>query len=96
VFNQYVVRVGDGLRDVLIQHFKEDGINCEIYYPVPLHRQECLSFLGYQEGQFPATEKACGCVLALPMFPEITPEQQRRVVSSCASFLRQRTRKKVA
>jgi dTDP-4-amino-4,6-dideoxygalactose transaminase len=93
VFNQYVVRVGDGLRDALVRHLKGEGIGCEIYYPVPLHRQECLAYLGYPDGAFPASEEACRCVLALPMFPEITPAQQARVVESCAGFLRQRTRR---
>jgi dTDP-4-amino-4,6-dideoxygalactose transaminase len=92
VFNQYVVRVADGLRDSLVKHLKADGVSCEIYYPVPLHRQECLAYLGYGEGDFPASEEASRAVLALPMFPEITAEQQRRVVGSCAAFLRQRAR----
>ncbi len=92
VFNQYVVRVADGMRDALVKHLKADGIGCEIYYPVPLHRQECLAHLGYGEGSFPASEEASRCVLALPMFPEITVGQQRRAVQSCAAFLRQRAR----
>ncbi len=92
VFNQYVVRVADGLRDALVRHLKADGVACEIYYPVPLHLQECLAFLGYADGDFPASEEASRCVLALPLFPEITAEQQRRVVGSCAAFLRQRAR----
>ena len=91
-FNQYVVRVADGLRDALVKHLKADGVGCEVYYPVPLHRQECLAYLGYHEGAFPASEEASRSVLALPMFPEITAEQQRRAVQSCAAFLRQRAR----
>jgi dTDP-4-amino-4,6-dideoxygalactose transaminase len=59
---------------------------------VPVHRQECLQHLGYGEGDFPATEAACASVLAFPMFPEITVDQQRRVVGSCAAFLRRRSR----
>ncbi len=93
VFNQYVVRVADGLRDALVRHLKSEGVGCEIYYPVPLHRQECLAYLGYRDGDFPVSEDACRCVLALPMFPEITREQQQRVVTSCAAFVRQRTRR---
>jgi dTDP-4-amino-4,6-dideoxygalactose transaminase len=93
VFNQYVVRVSDGLRDALVQHLKAERIGCEIYYPVPLHRQECLAYLGHREGDFPASEEACRSVLALPMFPELTVEQQVRVVQSCAMFLRQRARR---
>ena len=91
-FNQYVVRVADGERDALVQWLKADRIGCEIYYPLPLHLQECLSHLGHRAGDFPASEEACRCVLALPMFPEITAEQQRRVVGSCAAFLRRRSR----
>jgi dTDP-4-amino-4,6-dideoxygalactose transaminase len=93
VFNQYVVRVGQGWRDALMLYLKAQHIGCEIYYPVPLHRQECLAHLGYREGDFPVSEEACRSVLALPMFPELTAEQQARVVSSCAAFLRQPARR---
>jgi dTDP-4-amino-4,6-dideoxygalactose transaminase len=92
VFNQYVVRVSQGQRDALMHHLEAERIGCEIYYPVPLHQQECLAYLGYQEGDFPASEEASRAVLALPMYPELTAEQQRRVVQSCAAFLRKRTR----
>jgi dTDP-4-amino-4,6-dideoxygalactose transaminase len=92
VYNQYVVRVGEGQRDALIRHLKGERIGCEVYYPVPLHLQECLTYLGYQDGDFPASEEACGNVLALPLFPEITEPQQRRVLQCCATFLRQRAR----
>jgi dTDP-4-amino-4,6-dideoxygalactose transaminase len=91
-FNQYVVRVTGGDRDNLVRHLKSEGIGCEIYYPMPLHVQESLQYLGYREGDFPASEGAARCVLALPMFPELTTDQQRRVVQSCAAFLRKRTR----
>ena len=91
-FNQYVVRVANGQRDGLARHLKSEGIGYEIYYPVPLHLQECLAFLGHREGDFPASESACRSVLALPMYPELTAEQQRRVIQTCAGFLRQRVR----
>ena len=81
-----------GQRDGLVRHLKGEGIGCEVYYPVPLHLQPCLAYLGYRAGDFPASEEASRCVLALPMYPELTAEQQRRVIQSCASFLRQRTR----
>jgi dTDP-4-amino-4,6-dideoxygalactose transaminase len=92
VFHQYVVRVADGERDDLVRHLRADHIGCEIYYPVPLHEQEALAFLGYHAGDFPASEEAARCVMALPMFPELTIDQQRRVVQSCANFLRMRAR----
>jgi dTDP-4-amino-4,6-dideoxygalactose transaminase len=92
-FNQYVVRVSSGQRDAVVRHLKAEGIGCEIYYPLPLHMQECLSYLGYQEGDFPAAEQACGAVLALPMFPEITPAQQERVVGSIVGYLRKGVRR---
>ncbi len=91
-FNQYVVRVARGERDNLVRHLKSEGVGCEIYYPVPLHLQECLRYLGYEKGDFPVAEQACREVLAFPMFPELTVDQQRRVVQSCVSFLRQRQR----
>src|SRR5262249_17867105 len=92
VFHQYVVRVADGERDALVRHLRADHIGCEIYYPVPLHEQEALAFLGYHSEDFPASEEASRCVMALPMFPELTIDQQRRVVQSCANFLRMRAR----
>lgn len=92
VFNQYVVRVGRGQRDALVRSFRAQKIGCEIYYPIALHMQECLDHLGYREGDFPASERAAQDVLALPMFPEITAEQQHRVVQSVAQFLRQQAR----
>src|SRR5439155_18266346 len=92
VFNQYVVRVADGQRDALMAHLKSERIGCDIYYPVPLHEQECLGYLGYGEGDFPISEDACRSALALPMYPELTVEQQQRVIGSCAAFLRKRVR----
>jgi dTDP-4-amino-4,6-dideoxygalactose transaminase len=92
VFHQYVVRVADGQRDGLMRHLRSENIGCEIYYPVPLHLQECLAFLGYHPGDFPASEEAAQAVLALPMFPELTVEQQRRVIQNCVNYLRMRAR----
>jgi dTDP-4-amino-4,6-dideoxygalactose transaminase len=86
VFNQYVVRVPGKDRDMLMQHLKQNGVACEVYYPVPLHLQECVRNLGYRPGDFPVSEEACRGVLALPMFPEITPAQQQRVIDVCAAY----------
>jgi dTDP-4-amino-4,6-dideoxygalactose transaminase len=92
VFNQYVVRVGQNQRDALMRHLKNERVASEVYYPIPLHMQPCLAYLGYAEGDFPASEEAARSVLALPIYPEITVEQQARVIESCAKFLRQRSR----
>lgn len=85
VFHQYVIRVPrrDGLRAFLA----ERGIGSEVYYPVPLHRQQCFASLGYAKGAFPESERAAKEVLALPMFPELTQEEQERVVTAIAAFL---------
>ncbi len=92
-FNQYVVRVAGGERDALVQYLRSEKVGCEIYYPLPLHLQECLQFLGHNIGDFPTSETACGEVMALPMFPEITVEQQRRVIQVISSYLRQKVKK---
>jgi dTDP-4-amino-4,6-dideoxygalactose transaminase len=91
-FNQYVVRVADGERDGLVRHFKSENIGCEIYYPLPMHAQECLAYLGHHDGDFPAAEEACRSVLALPMYPELSLDHQRRVIQSCVTYLRKRSR----
>jgi dTDP-4-amino-4,6-dideoxygalactose transaminase len=92
VFGQYVVRVPRDQRDALARHLKAENIGHEIYYPLALHMQESLAYLGYREGDFPASEEACQAVLALPMYPELSEAQQRRVLQSCAQFVRQRVR----
>ncbi|HEY8515954.1 MAG TPA: DegT/DnrJ/EryC1/StrS family aminotransferase [Candidatus Binatia bacterium] len=86
VFHQYVVRVPR--RDELRAHLAERGVGSEIYYPIPLHLQRCFSSLGYRAGDLPETERAAAEVLALPMYPELTDEQQQRVVEAIASFYR--------
>ena len=92
-FNQYVVRASGGHRDALVKHLKDSGIGCEIYYPLPLHLQECIAHLGYKVGDYPISETAARSVLAFPMFAEITEAQQRRVIDTCASFVPQQLRK---
>lgn len=92
-FNQYVIRVHGGQRNAMVQYLKDNGVGCDIYYPLPLHMQECLAYLGGREGDFPASEAAAREVMALPMFPEITADQQRRAIDVCASFARTATRR---
>ena len=86
VWNQYTIRVPDGRRNELRQHLTAAKIGTEIYYPVPLHEQKCFASLGYQLGSLPETEIAARETLALPIFPELTAEEQRSVVASIAAY----------
>lgn len=85
IFHQYVIRV-PGNRDALMEHLKARGIGSKIYYPIPLHLQKCFHYLGYKEGQFPESESAAKETVALPVYPELTEEQQVYVVESIKSF----------
>ena len=84
VFHQYVVRAYR--RDELREFLSARKIGSEIYYPIPLHLQPCFVYLGHREGDFPEAERAAQQVLALPLFPELTEEEQRWVVQSIADF----------
>jgi dTDP-4-amino-4,6-dideoxygalactose transaminase len=83
-YHQYVVRARD--RDRLQDHLNEKRVSTAVYYPLPLHLQKCFSSLGYKEGDFPVAEKAAREVLALPIYPELTAEQQDYIVSSINEF----------
>lgn len=85
IYNQYVVRV-PGKRDELRAFLTENSVGTDIYYPVPLHLQECFAYLGYKEGDMPESEKASRETLALPIFPELKTEQQDYVVAKIAEF----------
>jgi dTDP-4-amino-4,6-dideoxygalactose transaminase len=84
IFNQYVVRAQN--RDALRKFLAERRVGTEIYYPVPLHLQQCFAYLGYSQGDFPHSEKAAGDTLALPIYPELNDEQLRHVVASVTDF----------
>lgn len=86
VFNQYTICTPK--RDALKAHLTERKIGFEIYYPVPLHRQECFAYLGYAAGSMPHSERAANEVLSLPIFPELGAERQARVVEAVTEFLR--------
>ncbi len=88
IFHQYVIRVQE--RDRLKQFLMENGIGTDIYYPLPLHLQECYSFLKYRRGDLPVSEKASEESLALPIYPELREDQQEYVVDQIKAFYKKR------
>jgi len=84
VYNQFTGRFPR--RDALLEYLKERGIGAAIYYPLPLHLQPCFRYLGYREGELPHAEKAAREVLSLPVFPELTEEEQETVIKEIRSF----------
>jgi dTDP-4-amino-4,6-dideoxygalactose transaminase len=85
IFNQYVIRTPK--RDELRKYLGDQGVQTEIYYPLSLHMQECFKDLGYKPGDFPESEKAAADTVALPIYPELPPAHQERVVSVIRDFL---------
>ncbi|MFW6016867.1 MAG: DegT/DnrJ/EryC1/StrS family aminotransferase, partial [bacterium] len=86
VYHQYVVRVSN--RDELQRKLKEKGISTAVYYPVPLHLQECYKEFGYKEGDLVISEQACKEVLALPIDPEISAEQVEYVIGIIKKYMK--------
>lgn len=87
VYNQFVVRVPAAERDGIRARLKSRGIATEVYYPLPLHLQKCVPGQPYRPGDFPNSERASLESIALPMYPELQPGQQQRVVGELASCL---------
>jgi len=85
IYNQFVIRVPR--RQVVIDHFIREKIGHEIYYPVPLHVQECFAYLGHRKGDFPESETAAELTLALPIYPEVGEQNVRAVVSAIKTAL---------
>ncbi len=86
VWNQYAIRVAGGRRDELRAHLADSGVGSEIYYPVPMHKQECFLNLNVDSSTLPETERACAEVLNLPIFPSLTEAEQTQVVDTIASY----------
>jgi dTDP-4-amino-4,6-dideoxygalactose transaminase len=86
IFNQYVIEVE--ARDKLQAHLKSRNIGSEVYYPVPLHLQKCFENLGYRRGDCPVSEAAASRTLALPVYPELSGEQQDYVIDGISEFFR--------
>jgi len=84
VYNQFTMRVRE--RNELREHLQSRGIPTEIYYPKPLHLQRAFAYLGHRLGDFPEAEAAAQEVLSLPIYPEMTDEQQRSIVAAIADF----------
>ena len=85
IFHQYVIRVPK-YRDQVMKHLSQHEIGNKVYYPIPLHLQQCFAYLGYKPGEFPYAERAALETVALPCFPELTDEQQQQVVKVLAMF----------
>lgn len=85
IYNQYIIRTQN--RDGLKKHLTENEIGNEIYYPVPFHLQECFANLNHKKGDFPVSEKAGDTSLAIPIYPELSKEQQEFVVQKIQEFI---------
>jgi dTDP-4-amino-4,6-dideoxygalactose transaminase len=84
IYNQYVINVEK--RDALMEHLTAAGISTAIYYPVPFHLQPCFAYMGHKKGDFPVSEQAAEHTLALPVYPELTHEQQNYIISAIKEF----------
>jgi dTDP-4-amino-4,6-dideoxygalactose transaminase len=86
IYNQYTLRVKS--RNQLQEFLKSAGVPSEVYYPVPLHIQECFRDLGYKKGDFPVSEEASDSVLSIPIYPELTTEQKDHIIGKIVEFYR--------
>ena len=96
VWNQYSLRVGEGRRDALKGYLQQHSVGCEIYYPVPLHQQQCFQSKSCSQVNLPETDRAAREILHIPVYPELTSSEQHRVVDVIDEFYRQAYNKAVA
>jgi dTDP-4-amino-4,6-dideoxygalactose transaminase len=87
IYNQFVIRVGNK-RDALKEYLNEKGVGCEIYYPVPLHMQDCFRYLNLKEKDYPVSVKAASETLAIPIYPDLEESQIKYVADNIAEFLK--------
>ncbi|KPJ71396.1 transcriptional regulator [Parcubacteria bacterium DG_74_3] len=86
IFHQYTIKVNKRVRNKLISYLKKQGVPTMIYYPLPLHLQPALKFLGYREGDLPASEKAAKTALSLPIYSELKRKEQDFVIKKIKEF----------
>jgi dTDP-4-amino-4,6-dideoxygalactose transaminase len=96
VWNQYSLRVGEGRRDALKAYLQQHGVGCEIYYPIPLHKQQCFQGKSFAQVSLPETERAACEILHIPVYPELTASEQHRVVDVIDQYYREAYNKAVA
>jgi dTDP-4-amino-4,6-dideoxygalactose transaminase len=87
IYHQYVLRLNSPSAK-LIEHLRSRGIDSRVYYPLPLHLQECFKYLGYKKGDFPEAEKAAQQTLAIPVYPDLTKEEMDYIIASIKEFLK--------
>lgn len=96
VWNQYGIRVRHGQRDALKSFLQHNGVGCEVYYPVPLHEQQCFQHCGTPKGSLPETERAAREILHLPIYPELQIDEQIRVVETIARYYKEQYQRHAA
>lgn len=84
VYNQFTIRIKE--RNALREHLQSRGVPTEVYYPKPLHLQKAFAYLGHRQGDFPVSEAASSEVISLPIYPELSEQQQRDIVAAIADF----------
>ena len=90
IFHQYTIMMDSGLRTKLIKYLSENGIPTMIYYPLPLHLQPALKYLGYKKSDFPEVEKVAEGVLSLPIYPELPRKEQDLIIAKIKEFYEKR------